>query len=202
MPATLTATPSETSPPPARRTSEEFYAMGSAGDGYELVNGILVGRKMSTVSSYVGGEVYARLREFARPRRLGWSFPPETAFRSFPDDPDKVRKADAAFTRLNRLTAEVARRKGFCPVTPDLVVEVVSPNDLAYEVDDKRAEWLEAGAQLVWVVHPVRRTVHAYAADGTVKLFGPADELTAAPVLPDFRCPVVELFVLPGEVGA
>ncbi len=201
MPATLTAPPAAP-PPPARLTADEFYQMGSGGDGYELVDGKLVERTMSTVSSYIGGEVYGRLREFVRPRQLGWCFPPETAFRCFPDDSDKVRKADAAFTRLDRLTAEVARRRGYCPVTPDLVVEVVSPNDLAYEVDDKRTEWLEAGARLVWVIYPDTRTVHAYAADGTVRLFGPADELTAAPLLPDFRVPVAELFVLPGEATA
>jgi Uma2 family endonuclease len=78
-----------------------------------------------------------------------------------------------------------------------LVVEVISPNDLAYEVNEKRTEWLEAGAQLVWVIDPVRQEIQAYHADGTVTHFGRADTLTAEPVLPDFKVPVAELFRLP-----
>ena len=65
----------------------------------------------------------------------------------------------------------------------------MSPNDLADEVNEKRIEWLEAGAQLVWVIHPVQQTIHAYRADGTVTLFRRPDTLTADPVLPEFRVP-------------
>jgi Uma2 family endonuclease len=82
-------------------------------------------------------------------------------------------------------------------VVPDLVVAVVSPNDLANEVNEKRIEWLEAGAQLVWVIHPVQQTIHAYRPDGTVRQFRRNDILDAEPVLPDFRVPVAELFKLP-----
>ena len=202
MPATLTAPPPAADPPPARLTADEFYQMGSDGRGYELVNGELVERAVSHLSSFVAGRVCTRLSLFVEPRRLGWVAPEGTAFRCFPDDRDRVRKADTAFHRIDRLTAEQAGREGFCTVVPDLVVEVVSPNDLAKGVDGKRVEWLAAGAKLVWVVVPETRTVHAYAADGTSRVFNPGDELTAAPVLPDFRVPVADLFALPaGDAG-
>ena len=201
MPATLAAPPPLAVAPPARLTADEFYAMGSSGKGYELIDGELVAQAVSYLSSYVAGEVHGRLRDYVKPRGLGWVSPEGTAFRCFPDDAQKIRKADTAFHRLDRLTAEIAGRRGFCPVVPDLAVEVVSPDDKMYEVNAKRVEWLEAGAALVWIVQPDTRTVHAYAADGTVRLFGPADELTAAPVLPDFRCPVADLFALPAGVG-
>ena len=75
------------------------------------------------------------------------------------------------------------------------------PNDLAYEVNKKWIEWLEAGAQLVWVIDPVQQTIHAYRADGMVGLFRRTDTLTAEPVLPDFRVPVSDLFRLPTAVA-
>lgn len=87
--------------------------------------------------------------------------------------------------------------EGHCSVVPDMVVEVVSPNDLADDVDAKRIEWQRAGVQLVWIIHPITQTIHAYHADGTVKLFHNSDTLTAEPVLPDFRVPAAELFRLP-----
>ena len=95
---------------------------------------------------------------------------------------------------------EHARQDVPCSVVPDLVVEVVSPTDGSNEVNEARIEWLEAGAQLVWVIHPVQQTVHAYRADGSVTEFRRTDTLTAEPVLPEFRIPVADLFRLPASV--
>ena len=76
----------------------------------------------------------------------------------FPDAPAKVRKPDASFIRRGRLPGE-ALPDGFCPIPPDVAAEVVSPNDLAYEVDEKVGEWLRAGVRLVWVINPRARIV-------------------------------------------
>jgi len=123
--------------------------------------------------------------------------PKGTSYKCFSDDPEKVRRADAAFHHLSHMTAERARTEGHCTIVPDLVVEVVSPNDSSNAVNEKRIEWLEAGAQLVWVIHPDHQTVHAYRADGGVDHFKRTDMLHARPVLPDFQIPVAELFRLP-----
>lgn len=102
-----------------------------------------------------------------------------------------------AFLRLDRVSSEQALAEGHCTAIPDLVVEVVSPNDLADDVNAKRIEWQEAGVRLVWVIHPIQQTIHAYHADGSVKLFRNADTLTADPVLSEFSVSVAELFRLP-----
>jgi Uma2 family endonuclease len=188
--------------PPAKTvTPDDLLRMPDQGVGYELVDGELKERKVSTLSHLVAGEVYGQLRDHVKPRRLGWLFSEGTSFRCFPDDEDRVRRADCAFTRLDRHTPAQAESEGHCTVVPDLVVEVVSPKDLAYEVDAKREEWLAAGAQLVWVVNPVRQTIHAYRPDGTMTLFRRTDTLTAEPVLPEFRVPVADLFRLPTATG-
>jgi Uma2 family endonuclease len=185
-------------PPLAKAvTPDDLLRMPDQGMGYELVNGELKELDVSYLSSFVAGQVYFQLQSYVGPRRLGWVSPEGTSFRCFPDDENRVRRADTAFHRLDRLTAEQARTDGHCTVVPDFVVEVVSPNDLADEVNEKRIEWLEAGAQLVWVIHPIQQTIHAYRADGTVTLFRRTDTLTAEPVLPDFRVPVADLFRLP-----
>lgn len=201
MPATLDPAPVTDSQPPKRYTPEDLLALADRGRDYELVGGALVEVPVSYLSSWVAGEVHRQLANHVRPRRLGWVAPEGTSFRCFADEPDKVRRADTAYHALARLSYEQATTDGHCRVVPDLAVEVVSPNDLADDVEDKRVEWLEAGARLVWVVHPVRRTVHVHTADGASRVFGPADELTADPVLPDFRCPVADLFALPTGAG-
>jgi Uma2 family endonuclease len=44
--------------------------------------------------------------------------------------------------------------EGHTRIAPDLAAEVMSPNDLAYEVDRKVKEYLAAGVRLVWVINP------------------------------------------------
>jgi Uma2 family endonuclease len=185
-------------PAPAKVvTPDDLLRMPHQGAGYELVNGELKERNVSFWSTFVGRRVSTPLANYVEPRGLGWVNGEGTSYRCFPDDENRVRRADVTFHRLDRLTPDQAAAEGHIPVVPDLVVEVISPNDLAYEVNEKRTEWLEAGAQLVWVIDPVRQEIQAYHADGTVTHFGRADTLTAEPVLPDFKVPVAELFRLP-----
>jgi Uma2 family endonuclease len=185
--------------PPAapKYTPDDLLRMPDWGKRFELVGGVLKELNVSFLSSFVAGTIYFALRSHIDPRGLGWVSPEGTSFRCFPDDPNKVRRADTAFHRLDRLSPAQATAEGHCTVVPDLAVEVVSPNDLADDVNGKRVEWLEAGAKLVWVVYPVQRNVHAFRSDGPAAVFGPTDTLTAEPVLPDFRAPVADLFRLP-----
>ena len=207
----MTAAVLDAPPPPAPRkrlTPDDLYALPDQGAGFELVDGQLQELTGSALAHLTAGEIFGRLRDHVRPRRLGWMFPENSSFRCFPEEPDRVRRADTAFTRLDRYTPAQAARESFVTVCPDLVVEVVSPSDVMDEVTEKRLEWLAAGVRLVWVVLPVAREVYAYTADGGRQSFGPADALTAGPVLPDFRLPVADLFALPdgapagGERGA
>lgn len=165
--------------------------------GFEFIDGQLVEQNVSQLSSHVAGECHFHLRSFVRPRNLGWVFPEGTSYRCFIDDETRIRRADTAFHHLGRLTAEQVMTAGHSLVVPDLVVEVISPNDLADDVNRKWLEWLRAGVPLVWVVHPRDRTIHAYRAAGGFHLFTETDTLTAEPVLPEFQLPMAELFRLP-----
>jgi Uma2 family endonuclease len=165
-------------------------------DAYELVGGELVERKMGAKSSFIAGKVYARLERFCDDQRLGWVFPEGTSFRCFPDEPDKVRRADVSFIRFGRLAREQLP-EGHLRTAPDLAVEVVSPNDLAYDVDSKVEDYLQAGVRLVWVVNPATRTVRVHRPDGPGATLRADDELTGGEVLPGFRCSIRDLFVLP-----
>lgn len=191
-----------TAPPPVKKlTADDLLAMPDQGKGFELVGGKLKELNVSYLSSFVAGRIFARLSDHVEQKNLGWLSPEGTSYRCVPDEPDKVRRADTAFHRLERLTVTQAKREGHCTVVPDLVVEVVSPNDLSYDVNEKCIEWLDAGARMVWLIHPVQQTIHAYRTDGSVVLFTRTDALTGEPVLPDFRVPVADLFRLPATTA-
>jgi Uma2 family endonuclease len=107
-------------------------------------------------------------------------------------DPDTVRAADAAF--LSRDRAANSPPSGYLTLAPDLVVEVVSPNDGDGEIQAKVSDWLTAGSRLVWVIDPGRKRAVVYREDGSVDLLGHLDALRGEGVLPGFSCPLAEVW--------
>jgi Uma2 family endonuclease len=107
-------------------------------------------------------------------------------------NPDTVRGADLLFISRERY----ARRnpRGFLDVPPELVVEVLSPDDRYGEVMEKLQEYLALGVDLVWIVDPERRYVLAYRSMLEVERFGEGDVLADDEILPGFSLPVAELF--------
>lgn len=178
-------------------TPDEFLEMGDAAAGYELIDGQLRENPMSTESSRVGGEVYFHVRSFLGDQKLGWIFPQETAFKCFVDDPGRLRKPDGAFISFETLPKSEYVPDGFCIAVPDLVWEVLSPNDTAKEIDLKVDQWLNAGVNSVWVLQPENKTVKVIRNDGSIALLREKDTLSEPALLPGFSVSVARLFAQP-----
>ncbi len=164
------------------------------GDRYELVDGELVEIETSAESSWIAGEFHAVIRNYAKAQRLGWAFPDSTGYQCFSWEENRIRKPDASFVSLKRLP-EGPPATGYLSVAPDLVVEVISPHDLYYDVERKTLEYLRAGVRMVWVVTPSTRTVMVHRSDvSSPTHLTDTAELTGDPVLPGFRCRVADLF--------
>jgi Uma2 family endonuclease len=116
----------------------------------------------------------------------------ETGFR-LASDPDTVRAPDTAFITRERVEA-AGDVKGYWPGAPDLVVEVISPNDLYTEVEEKVADWLQAGTRMVIVVNPRRRSVKVHRSANEVQVLGENDVLDGTDVVPGWTLPVRDIF--------
>jgi Uma2 family endonuclease len=180
-----------------RLTPDDLLRLPDDGKVYELVDGELKEKPVSKESSRIGVRFARFLDVFCDMHNAGWVYGPDNGFRCFPDDPGRVRKPDVAFVSVARMPVETYEDEGFCTTAPDLVVEVVSPNDLASEVEGKRDEWLAAGVRAVWIVHPETRTVHTHTSAGGYTFLREADTLTAPDLLPGFAVPVADLFRRP-----
>jgi Uma2 family endonuclease len=178
-------------------TPEDLLRMPD-GEDYELVDGKLVERNMGLESSEIAGRIFFLIMLFLRTNRIGRLFPPDATYQCFSAAPNQVRKPDVSFIRLERLPGN-RLPEGHCPITPDLVVEVVSPNDLFYEVEEKVEQYLAAGVPLVWVVHPRNRTVQVRrqrtAPQGPVSQLSEGDTISGENVLPGFTCEIREFFL-------
>lgn len=165
--------------------------------GYELVDGQLVERHSGAESSAVAAAVAATLGNFVKKNRAGYLFAPDCGYRCFPDSPRKVRKPDVSFIRMDRLSREKLS-EGYVEIAPDLAVEVLSPGDLAEQVDLKVQEYLDAGVQLVWVISPKTRSVRIHRPDnsprGPISVANESATLSGEDVLPGFECKVAEFF--------
>lgn len=175
-------------------TPEQLLAIPD-GDHFELVGGKLVEKKTGFQSSWIGSLLMTLLMVHCRKHRLGWVVGNEPGFRCYPHDKDQVRKPDVAFINFARLPAGDPP-VGYCVVVPNLVVEVISPNDVAKDVDDKVSEYLKAGVDCVWVIQPSSHRVQVYYPDRGV-ILSENDELSGDPVIPGFRCSLKELFTPP-----
>ena len=107
--------------------------------------------------------------------------------------PDRVRAPDVCVWTAERAPSD-QEQEHYLQAVPDIIVEVISPGDSASEIQSKVREWLDAGARLVWAVYPSTRTVIAYTSAREIRTYGEHDVIDAAPVFPDFSCPVANFF--------
>jgi Uma2 family endonuclease len=174
-------------------TADELLRLPRGRQRYELVRGEL--RTMPPGGWEHGCESVAvadSLSPYVRRQRLGRVASGDTGFR-LESDPDTVRAPDRAFVRRDRLPSREVGR-GYFPGAPDLAVEVISPNDLYTEVDEKVAEWLEHGTQMVLVVNPRRRTVAVHRPGQPVRILGVNDAVDGEDVVPGWTMSVRDIF--------
>jgi Uma2 family endonuclease len=173
-------------------TAEELESVHLPGKSTELVRGRLIIREPPGIYH---GKIAAKLAvivgSFVYAHDLGDIFGQDTGFK-IASDPDTVRGPDFAFLRRER-AAEI-RPRGYGPFAPDLVVEIVSPDDRPGEVLAKVGEWLDAGVRLVWVIDPQRSEAHVHRPDGRLQLIGADGAIDGEDVIPGFSCPLSRLF--------
>jgi Uma2 family endonuclease len=174
-----------------RLTAEEFYAHPGR-DSSELVRGRL------RVSEPPGGEhgalavrLAAKLAAHVERHGLGTVLV-ESGY-VLRRKPDTVRGPDVSYISAVRLPPD-RMPIAFIPIAPDLAVEVLSPDNRPGDLDDRIADYLEAGTRMVWVVDPRNAQVAVHRRFGAPEALGLADSLTGGDVIPGFRLSVAELF--------
>jgi Uma2 family endonuclease len=171
----------------ALHTAEEALRLNPT-ELWELVEGRLV------VVSPAGarhGRIVARvsraLSDFVEGRRLGFVLTGDVGF-VVRRRPDTVRAPDVAFVREDRFPDGLPAE--FIEGAPDLAVEVLSPGDRWPEVASKAAEFIAAGAIVVWAIDPADEQARVYTADGERGVVA----LEAPTLLAGFRLPLRQLW--------
>jgi Uma2 family endonuclease len=185
--------------PPAPFTPEDVER-ASERDGklYELIDGELREKKVGFKSLFIATRIAALLNSSFYPHAgvaacevMVYCFKKKR----------HGREPDVVYVMFDRLPNR-AVPDGDVFVPPDLVVEVLSPNNSGEEVDEKLAEYLGAGVPLVWIVSPARQTIRAFRQDGTQRMFESHEVIEGETALPGFRLALSDVFPAEPQVTA
>ena len=167
-------------------TADEFFDLPDNGRRYELVDGQVEEVVPSAYESgRVGGKLCVKLGAHVEEHDLGEYGVSESGFQ-LRANPDSVRAPDVWFLRKNRLPNQAARRR-FFRGAPTLAVEVISPSDRYSATLRKVMEYLNAGAEMVWVIDPEERTAVSHRAGREPVLIDEHGTLDGEDVVPGFQ---------------
>jgi Uma2 family endonuclease len=107
-------------------------------------------------------------------------------------NPDTVRGADIVFMSQERYAR--CGPSAYLDVAPELVVEILSPEDRPGPMKEKIQEYLSVGVDRVWFIDPRRQRVLVYRSSKQVETLGTGDILRDEEILPGFSLPLSELF--------
>ncbi len=131
-------------------------------------------------------EINTELNLYRRKTQSGNVFDSSTAFIFLNG---ATRSPDAAWVsneHWNTLTDE--EKDKFPKITPEFVIELMSPSDKLKDAKLKMLEYIDNGVQLAWLINPTDEEVHIYRGDGTIsKVNGFDNILSGESILPDFE---------------
>jgi len=128
-------------------TDEEFMALPKDGHRYELVSGKLVDMgNLGMEHGYGACILVAVLTTFIQQNKLGAVCDSSTAFTL---KNGNKRSSDVSFVAKGRLKGLKRPPRGLFQGSPNLAVEILSPNNTVEEIHEKIVEYFEHDALLV-----------------------------------------------------
>jgi Uma2 family endonuclease len=143
------------------------------------------------IMSPTGGETGKRNTDLVgqfwlwnRQTKLGEVFDSSTGY-TLPNGAN--RSPDVSWIKTERwheLTRE--QKQKFIPITPDFVVELMSPSDILKQTQAKMKEYQDNGVKLGWLINPETRQVEIYRQKQDVDLLDSPNVLSGEDILPGF----------------
>ena len=183
-----------------RLTYDTWLAMPETKQRYEIVDGVMImAAAPSADHQWLSGEIYWKLREFVEIRGLGVVlFAPLDLL--IQREPLRTRQPDVLYLSSERTGIRGRRElRGFqvLEVSPDIIVEVLSPSNSRRDIQEKLEDYRRLGVMECWLMSPEAETVEVirFSSEGlsTETVFGVNDTLRSA-VLEGFELPLSNVF--------
>lgn len=171
---------------------EEFWALPEGEGKRELVYGEVVETVPGGIHGIIALKIGAKLLGWLESGHEGYAGV-EVAF-LLAQNPNLLRLPDVCYIAPEKLQGGIPEK--YWETAPDLAVEVISPSETWEDIQDKVEEYLAAGSQMVWTVHPRSKRVVVHTADALARTYKGDERLEFPDLLPGFSCMVSELFKL------
>lgn len=170
---------------------QEFLSLPGSNDQYELVEGQLK-QKMSPKYKHarLQGRLFRLLDDWCNQQQCG-RVCPEWAVVLQRQGVDWVPVPDLTYVSYERLPQEWDEDEP-CPVTPELVIEIISPGQTFGELTEKATDYLLAGVDRVWVVDTKAQSVTIFRSNDLPQTFWSDGEISDS-LLPGLVLPLTLL---------
>jgi Uma2 family endonuclease len=175
-------------------TETQLQALPEEGYNHEVVSGrLIINPKNNFFHGFISARLSSALLTFVEARRLGAVLDSSIGFWM---KNRNCRAPDISFITRARIEALGFRPSSprFFPGAPDLVVEVLSPDNTRREMEKRLKDFFESGTRLAWIVSPKARRVEVFHSPAKGEWVGSEGFLDGEDLLPGFRHPIANLF--------
>jgi Uma2 family endonuclease len=138
------------------------------------------------------GDLFGQIWYWNRQNKLGVVFDSSTGFKLSNGATRSPDVSWIAIERWNSLSDE--QKKGFAPIDPDFVIELMSPTDNLEELQQKMSEYISCRVKLGWLINPDVKEVEIYRIDRDKQIISNPTSLSGENILPGLTLDLSEIF--------
>jgi Uma2 family endonuclease len=177
--------------------SQSALAQGTATgediERYEIIEGVHVEREpIGTFETVLASWLCHLMNGFAAGKKFGLAV--NEVLSVLNAARNLQRRPNVAYVSYARWPTSVVAREPAWNVVPDLAIKIVSPTNLAEDIDRKITDYFQSEVRLVWVFYPDTGRVYVYQSPTHVSILECTDTLDGGEVLPGFRQPIAQLY--------
>ncbi len=121
---------------------------------------LIVMSPTGTLTGSKNGDLFAQIWNWNRQYKLGKVFDSSTGFKL---SNNSVRSPDVSWMALTKWDSLTDKQKrGFAPIDPDFVLELMSPADDLLTVQKKMMEYISCDIKLGWLINPDDKQIEIY----------------------------------------
>ena len=106
-----------------------------------------------------------------------------------------TRSPDVSWIELSRWNSlSTDLKRGFAPIDPDFVIELMSPTDNLLELQQKMKEYMDCRIKLGWLINPDEKQIEIYSQGQDKEVLNNPIDISGEDVLSGFVLDLTEIF--------
>ncbi len=143
-------------------------------------------------SGKYNGDLFGQIWYWNRQSKLGVVFDSSTGFKLFNG---ATRSPDVSWIALERWNSLSDKEKrGFAPIDPDFVIELMSPTDDLSITQQKMQEYMNCRVKLSWLINPDAKEVEVYRLGRDKQVINNPNSLSGEHILPGLTVDLSDIF--------